>query len=198
MEVRHPINQNDPFFLRHAPFIAVVDEVLSAGECETLIERIESLSPSFAPITTARGFVDRPDIRNNDRVIFDDVALAADLFERLRQLLPERLRPDDDPRTAVGLNPRFRGYRYSPGQRFAPHYDGHYQNDAECSELTVLFYLNEGFVGGATSFCDWEVKVEPRRGQALLFSHRVLHEGCILESGRKYVLRSDAMYQRQR
>jgi hypothetical protein len=91
MELRHPINQNDPFFLRHAPFIAVVDEVLSAGECETLIERIESLSPSFAPITTSRGFVDRPDIRNNDRVIFDDAALAADLFERLRQLLPERL-----------------------------------------------------------------------------------------------------------
>ena len=198
MEVRHLIDQADPFFLRRAPFIAVVDDVLSAAECETLIGRIESLSPCFAPITTSRGFVDRPDIRNNDRVIFDDVALAADLFERLRRLLPEQVRAGDEPRTAVGLNPRFRGYRYSPGQRFAPHFDGHYQNDAECSELTVLFYLNEGFVGGATSFCDWEVKVEPKPGQALLFFHRVLHEGCILESGRKYVLRSDVMDRRQR
>jgi hypothetical protein len=29
---------------------------------------------------------------------------------------------------------------------------------------------------------------------ALLFQHEVLHEGCAVESGVKYVLRTDVMY----
>lgn len=199
MRVHHLLDQQDPLLMRHAPFMALVDDVLPAARCEALVERIESLSPSFAPITTAQGFVERPDIRNNDRVMFDDVDLAAELFERLRPILPERVRGGEDPLTAVGLNERFRGYRYGPGHRFAPHFDGAFRRSAEeCSELTVLFYLNDGFAGGATSFCDWAVRVEPRQGQALLFYHPVLHEGCVVESGRKYVLRSDVMYRGQR
>ena len=34
----------------------------------------------------------------------------------------------------------------------------------------------------------------PRPGMALLFQHRLLHEGCAVESGVQYVLRSDVMY----
>jgi saccharopine dehydrogenase (NAD+, L-lysine-forming) len=33
-------------------------------------------------------------------------------------------------RRPVGVNERFRCYRYEPGQRFAPHYDGAYQRSA--------------------------------------------------------------------
>jgi hypothetical protein len=33
-------------------------------------------------------------------------------------------------------------------------------------------------------------------GHALLFQHRLLHEGCPVRSGIKYVLRSDVMYRR--
>ena len=181
------------------PFIALVDDVLSADECRALVDRIESLSPKFAPITTRRGFEIRPDVRNNDRVMFDDVDLAARLFERLKPIVPPTMtaprRWGDVELAPVGLNERFRGYRYGPGQRFAPHFDGAFVRDErERSELTVLFYLNDGFSGGATAFLDWDVKVDPRRGQALLFHHPILHEGCLLEVGTKYVLRSDVMY----
>jgi hypothetical protein len=33
-----------------------------------------------------------------------------------------------------------------------------------------------------------------RRGSLLLFEHAMLHEGCAVTAGTKYVLRSDAMY----
>lgn len=180
-----------------APFTLLIDHVLSAAECAALVARIESLSPAAAPITTARGFVMAPNVRNNERVIFDDVELAKDIFGRLAHAVPGRLlnRDNDLLGKPCGLNERFRGYRYSPGQRFAPHFDGAFiRNEYEASELTVLLYLNDDFTGGATAFCDWDVDVQPRSGQALLFQHLIRHEGRSVSTGRKYVLRSDVMY----
>jgi len=82
-----------------------------------------------------------------------------------------------------------------PGQRFAPHYDGCFRrNPSECSELTFMVYLNDGFAGGATTFHDFDEEVVPQAGMALLFQHQLLHEGCVVTSGVKYVLRSDVMY----
>jgi hypothetical protein len=36
--------------------------------------------------------------------------------------------------------------------------------------------------------------VRPVRGTALVFRHRLLHEGAPVLTGRKYVLRTDVMY----
>lgn len=38
------------------------------------------------------------------------------------------------------------------------------------------------------------VEVAPTAGTALLFRHRVLHEGAPVAAGVKYVLRTDVMY----
>lgn len=176
---------------RSQPLVFTVAGVLSPAECADAIARIDALGPTAAPITGARGPVLDADVRNNQRVMFDDPALAAGLFARLRPALPAPLCA----RRPVGLNERFRGYRYAPGQRFAPHYDGSFVRDAaEESLLTVLLFLNDGFVGGATEFLDLGVRVTPRPGLALLFQHRLLHEGCRVDAGTKYVLRTDAMY----
>lgn len=174
------------------PFIAVVHDFLSGAESAELVQRIESIGPGAAPITVGGGLqVMRPDVRNNDRVMFEDVSLAASLFERLCPALPAR------EETAVGLNERFRGYRYTAGQRFRPHYDGAYvRNERERSEITLLLYLSDGFVGGDTLFNDLNLRVVPKTGMALLFEHRILHEGCAVLGGAKYVLRSDVMYRR--
>ena len=167
------------------------DGVLEPEACAALIARLEAVGFADAPITTARGFVMRPDIRNNTRVIIDDVDLAATLWARVAPLVP----PVMCGRRAVGVNERFRGYRYHPGQRFAPHYDGAFRRDAhEESVLTFMLYLNEGMTGGATVFHDFGVEVQPRTGRALFFQHAVLHEGAVIEQGVKYALRSDVMY----
>jgi hypothetical protein len=186
----HPYLDGDT--LDHSkPLAFTLDDVLTAAECASLIDRIETLGPSAAPITTSAGFVMRPDIRNNERVMFDDVTLAKDLFDRVASHVPSRL-CNMQP---VGANERFRCYRYSPGQRFAPHYDGAFErNDTERSLLTLIVYLNEGFEGGETGFLDFDVTAVPRTGSALLFQHYMLHEGVSVRSGTKYVLRSDVMY----
>lgn len=174
------------------PIAWTIDGVMTEGECTELIERVEAGGPAPAPITTSRGFVMRPDIRNNLRVTFDDVDLASTLFERVRATLPREAFGN---RVPVGANERFRAYKYLPGQRFAPHFDGAFRrNDQEESHLTFMVYLNEGFSGGATTFLDHDVVVRPRTGMALLFQHRVLHEGSEVTQGVKYVARSDVMF----
>ncbi|REG37848.1 putative 2-oxoglutarate/Fe(II)-dependent dioxygenase YbiX [Archangium gephyra] len=173
------------------PFIRTLSAVLSEAECEAIRQRIESLGPAPAPITTPFGFVMRPDIRNNDRVMFDDVALAAELFERVSSCIPQVL----GGWRAVGTNERFRCYRYQPGQYFAPHKDGAFVRSAdERSLLTLLVYLNGECEGGETRFPTLGQEVVPARGMGLLFEHRVLHEGAEVRGGVKYVLRTDVMY----
>jgi len=194
--VRFPLRESQyAEYIRRAPYIAFVEEALPPALCDELVERIEAHSPEVAPISVGGGFVLDTRVRNNERVIFDDVALAADLFVRTREFLPASL----DDGTLVGYNERFRGYRYRDGQRFAPHFDGAYfrpetPRGREGSQITVLFYLNDGFVGGSTRFLDWEVTIVPKKGSVLFFTHAVLHEGCPVTAGTKYVLRSDAMY----
>jgi predicted 2-oxoglutarate/Fe(II)-dependent dioxygenase YbiX len=174
-----------------APLVFTIADVFAAAECDGAIARTEQVGFEAAPITTAAGFVMRPDIRNNERVMFDDVELAAELFRRIREAVPDRLFG----RRPVGVNERFRCYRYEPGQRFAPHYDGAFRRSAaERSELTFMVYLNDDFTGGQTAFHEFDIEVRPRRGGALLFQHQLLHEGCAVRSGVKYVLRSDVMY----
>jgi hypothetical protein len=178
------------------PLVWTVEGVLSAVECRALIARVEALGVEPAPITTAAGFVMRPEIRNNTRAVFDDPALASDLFQRLRAAgaVPPQL---NDGERAVGANERFRAYRYDVGQRFAPHYDGaFYRGSLEQSRITAMVYLNEGFLGGETAFLDYGLRVQPKAGMALLFQHRLLHEGCAVRSGTKLVVRSDVMYRR--
>jgi len=174
-----------------APLVWTIPDVMSPAECADEIARIEQLGPAAAPITTSRGFEMRPDVRNNERVMFDDVALAARLFARIRGALPPVLAG----MRAVGANERFRCYRYTPGQRFAPHYDGAFTRSAqETSLLTLIVYLNEDFAGGRTAFLDFDLEAIPKTGTALVFQHRLLHEGCIVQSGVKYAMRSDVMY----
>jgi hypothetical protein len=66
------------------PLVLTLDGVFSPAECGGLIERIERHGPTPAPVSTPRGPVMRPDLRTNDRVMFDDAALAEVLFRRVQ------------------------------------------------------------------------------------------------------------------
>lgn len=176
------------------PYILTIRDVLSRAECTELIQRIESLQPEVATINTVSGARVNRDVRNNDRVIFEDQSLADLLFERVRSTAPSEIHG----MTLVGANEMFRCYRYKPGMRFAPHADGAFvRNSDEQSFYSFLVYLNDGFEGGATTFItNPEVAIQPETGMALLFQHPIIHEGSVVNSGVKYVARSDLMYRR--
>jgi prolyl 4-hydroxylase len=180
--------------------VFVIRDFLSQAECLGLIRRSESLA--WEAGTVAGAVVG--EVRNNDRVLFDDAPLAGDLFCRARPFLPGEI----DDLALVGLNERWRFYRYRPGQTFKPHRDGMYRrmDRWEESRLTFMVYLNDPEAGGQTRFFGGMeeafrrqpyLSVPPRAGTALVFTHRIWHEGAVVESGEKYVLRTDVMYGRE-
>jgi len=176
------------------PLVMTLDGVLSVDECAEQIARIEAAGPEAAPISVAGGFVMRPDLRNNTRVIFDDAPLARRLFERVRSAVPPIL---EERWHLVGANERLRCYRYQPGQYFAPHFDGAFHRDREeRSLLTFMIYLNACEGGGHTRFLDLGLAVAPKVGTALIFNHALSHEGAEVTAGVKYALRSDLMFRR--
>jgi predicted 2-oxoglutarate/Fe(II)-dependent dioxygenase YbiX len=162
-----------------------VDHVYTPTECMDFIALIESSSPTLA--------TNNPLYRDQDRVIRDDPALAAELFRRLRTHLPERM----GSLSLLGLNDRLRFYRYRPGQRFEPHMDHWFRpNDRQITLHTVLAYFNDNFTGGETVFQEqFDQTVVPKAGTVAVFQHKLRHEGRSVLQGVKYAMRSDVIYE---
>ncbi len=177
---------------REQPYIIKLPNLLSSSECSELVTRIELLGPEVATINTYSGVAVKTDVRNNDRVIFDDEELGQKLLNRIRDKAPKKIHG----RSLVGINERFRCYRYEPGMRFAPHKDGAFhRSECEQSFYTFLVYLNEAFEGGNTTFVtEPEISIKPKTGMGLLFQHPIIHEGSVVTAGVKYVARTDLMY----
>ena len=177
-----------------------VADFLSTDECQELIALSEAQGYADAPINTGFGAAMRKDIRNNDRVIIDE------LTERRRSGRKPAIscRPTGMSEV-VGFNERLRFYRYTAGQQFDWHRDSPFTRDnGERSFITVLIYLNGGFVGGSTAFDEPDLlagrplKVVPQEGLALFFDHWLLHKGESVLDGCKYVVRTDVMYSSDR
>lgn len=179
--------------------VFVIHDFLSQRECAALIRRSEAAV--YLPGTV--GGVANENFRNNERVMVDDQSLASDLFQRATPFLPAVL----EGHHLVGFNERWRFYRYQPGQTFQPHRDGSYLRmmTGDKSEVTMMIYLNDGMVGGETKFyanADHAflqppspyLSVQPKTGMALVFLHTIWHEGAVVQSGLKYVLRTDVLY----
>ena len=169
--------------------VFTIENFLSAQECARFILLGDEMGYVASEVNFATGSRRAEDIRNNDRVMLDDAVLANDLFERARTMLPS----DVSGWQLAGFDERLRFYRYAPGQYFKWHRDGSVaKGPNEESRLTFMIFLNDAFDGGATEFRT-EV-VTPKTGMALVFPHRVTHQGAELLSGAKYVLRTDVMY----
>ena len=178
--------------------VFVVRGFMSDEECASLIAQSEQRGYEAATLSMGDRAMLMTDFRDNARLIVDSPAMAEQYFARIEGLLP-----DLGGRRALGLNERFRFYRYDPGQTFAPHQDYPYERSAsEASALTLMVYLSDDFTGGSTDFYHEDetlrLSVKPQRGMALLFRHELLHAGTRVEQGRKYVLRTDVMYPTQR
>jgi hypothetical protein len=133
--------------------------VLTADECARLV----ALSESLGYLEDAAVSLPR-NIRHNHSFtwVADDATIDI-LWQRCRG----QFRGDDDfgGKPAVGLNARFRFYRYAEGDYFAAHTDGSWPGSRviggelvdnafpdRWSQLSCLLFLSEDFDGGATRF----------------------------------------------
>ncbi len=134
--------------------------VLSGDECRRLIELSEALGYlQDAAVSLPR------EIRHNDNVVWvTDKQTDALIWRRVAALAGQELEIFGG-KQPVGLNARFRFYRYGPGDFFKFHSDGSWPGsrviDGELvanaypdrySMMTFLIYLNDDFAGGATRF----------------------------------------------
>ena len=168
-----------------------VHNFLSPQECEKWKQRATAIGfQKNTPISTNNGPVVNTKIRNNDRALVDNPVWANELWRRMQSHFPS-----SGHTTAIGLNERFRFYRYYPGQYFKPHLDGSFvRNKDERSLWTILIYLNSDMLGGGTKLFWHDVTIQPETGLLLAFLHRQPHAGNELLDGVKYVLRSDVMF----
>lgn len=209
-------------------FAIVLRNVLSREECATLVSKCEDKGFDDALVEGPTGKqILRRDIRSCGRCIIDDVALADDVFARIRKAvqgtehekkiahapwITASSSTSGDARSseeinAVGLNERLRFLKYGQGHFFAPHQDLRFVRGPECgkkagetSYITVQLYLNDKFKGGATRFLGGKrhYDVKPKIGTVLIFDHDILHEGSKVTGGIKYSVRSDIMFSPQR
>ena len=134
--------------------------VLSTSECERIVELSESLGYlEDAAVSLPRA------IRHNDSFtwVIDD-ATNDIIWQRCQSLLNDNHKFNAG-KNALGINSRFRFYRYGPGDFFAPHTDGSWPGsrviDGELvdnayndrwSQLSFLLFLSGDYEGGATQF----------------------------------------------
>lgn len=168
----------------------MLSEVLSDSECSAIRSLSEAMG--FRPDVPLSSPMDE---RAQNVVWFATDEQSSSLFARVKDLLPQEIDGD----RLVGLNRRWRLYRYLAGNAYRKHLDGawpasgvrvssdgrkQYLYDAyggsTRSRYTFIVYLSDDFEGGATTFFVPQVGVEgtlqarpvqPRRGFATVFPH---------------------------
>lgn len=172
-----------------APQIWLIENFWTAQQCNDFIATSEVTGYEAATVTTEKGAQVIERVRNNNRLLYTDVELAANLWQQLKPYAPAQIGNS----LAVGLNELFRFYKYQAGQRFKKHTDQSYaRNETEASYYTFMIYLNDDYTGGETTFD--KTVIRPKQGAALIFLHSLEHEGSEVTQGTKYVLRTDVMY----
>ncbi|KAL7533934.1 hypothetical protein ACHAXR_009123 [Thalassiosira sp. AJA248-18] len=190
-------------------FAVLLSNVLSPEECAGLIKRAKG--EKFEDILMRRpgaGANEISEIASRRRTTMEDLDLASELFDRLvcalqgtelglkLQHAPWVCKGDPDALNATGLNDRLHVLRYGVGQFFSPH--SRFMRGLEVSHITMQVYLNNNFTGGTTSFRGGQkfLDVKPKTGSVLLFDQCLRREECEVLAGRKFIIRSDVMYEK--
>ena len=192
-----------------------VDNVLTADECQQLIKLSESAGLKWSGEHNGPRFSG-----HRKRSTFLHPEWASTIYDRLSPLLIEHASPVHHDKfgmrqdllgpviasgmyTIVGINELFRASKYdAPDGNFRSHTDTAYVRDDQFAGFwTVLIYLNDDFEGGTTSFYTDDATqclhvVQPRQGRILAFHHYQVHDGRRVESGTKWLLRTELMYRR--
>lgn len=155
------------------PQVVLFGDVLSADECDRMVERSRHRLTRSTTVNGATGADETIANRTSEGTVF---ARGEDEFiDRL------------DRRTSALMNsPLDHGeglqiLRYGVGGEYRPHFDyfppedpGSWQHVATAGQRvsTLIVYLNEVEAGGATAFPEAGLSVTPKKGDALYFRYR--------------------------
>ncbi|MDO9437033.1 2OG-Fe(II) oxygenase [Hydrogenophaga sp.] len=177
------------------PRVVVLGNLLSAEECDALIESARPrLARSLTVEIKSGGEEMNPD-RTSSGMFFTrgETPEVARVEERIARLLNWPLENGEG----------FQVLNYGPGAEYKPHYDYFDPNEPGTPTIlrrggqrvaTIVMYLNEPSRGGGTTFPDVGFEVAPVRGNAVFFSYdradpstRTLHGGAPVIEGEKWV-----------
>jgi len=203
----------------NVPGAFLLTDVLSKSERQGFIEAAETAEYSpDEPVARQPG----DSILAHACVWLMDERNSNELFNRVKRFLPAFSAHGGEP---LGINRRWRFYRYVKQRYYRPHIDGAWpasgvsekdeyifdvSGGSQTSRLTFLIYLCDDFEGGWTTFfvpSESEgvlnaFPVTPVSGCILVFPHgdtrgSLLHEGSPVLSRAKYVVRTDVLYKNQ-
>ena len=179
----------------HAPDLCVFSNLLSAAECEALVEAAKPRLLRSRTIDTQTGAEALNRDRTSDGMFFTrfENAIVQRVELRVARLLGWPVQ-------------NFEGMqvlRYRNGAQYKPHYDYFDTGEPATPALlarggqrvaTLIMYLQAPERGGATVFPDAAISVPPIRGSAVFFSYAdasadslSLHGGAPVEAGEKWI-----------
>jgi len=176
----------------YAPRVFEIDNFLSEVEAQHILKLATGMDLSLSTTSGSAGRTKEKDNTNtrtsrNTWVPREKTAIvdaiyrrAADLIQIDEALLRHRdagTHPNRSSRSSIAETLQL--VHYENGQQYTAHHDFGYpsvDDDQSARYLTLLLYLNEGMVGGQTSFPRWvnaetgkALTVEPKIGKAVLF-----------------------------
>jgi prolyl 4-hydroxylase len=179
----------------HKPDLCVFSNLLSAAECEALIEAARPRLLRSRTVDTQTGGEELNRDRTSDGMFFTRAENA--VVQRVEMRVARLLRWPA--RNFEGMQV----LRYRPGAQYKPHYDYFDPEEPATPALlarggqrvaTLVMYLQEPKGGGATIFPDASISVPPLRGSAVFFSYAEakpdslsLHGGEPVEAGEKWI-----------
>lgn len=187
--------------------------VVSQVECQQLIGLTESLGYlQDAAVSLPRS------VRHNDSLTWVADQSTTDIIWQRCAALINRSLDNFNGKKALGLNARFRFYRYQQADYFSPHTDGSWPGsqvidrklvtnayEDRWSQLTFLLFLSDDYEGGSTQFfidanLSSPVNIKTPVGGVLCFPHGLhpmhcLHSSEAVTSGIKYIIRSDVLFE---
>lgn len=177
------------------PRVVVLGNLLSPQECRALRELAQPRLSRSQTVDTQTGGSEVNTARTSQGMFFErgETRLISTIEARIAELV-------DWP---VDHGEGLQILRYGPGAEYRPHYD--YFDPAQPGSARVLsrggqrvatlvMYLNDVASGGATTFPDVGLQVQPQMGGAVFFSYpqatpasRTLHAGAPVIEGEKWV-----------
>ena len=188
--------------------------VFTKEECEEFIKQTEELGYlEDAAVSLPRS------VRHNDNITWVVDDLTHDIiWDRCKDFMYDNKEIFYGKNT-LGINKRFRFYKYSKGDFFKLHTDGSWPGSRvvnkelitdfykdRYSQMTFLILLSEDFQGGETQFIVNKngekelVNIRTPKGGVLCFPHGLhplhcLHSSNTISSGIKYIIRTDVLFE---